>query len=616
MSIQENYFIKPNYVQRKESIYFTDIVSQPNITHQPDAYRLAAFLAERLGCATIIDIGCGRAHKLQELSSSFHIIGIDFGDNIQYCREKYSFGEWLECDFDEARQLSLDQSKLEDAFIVCCDVIEHLQMPEKLLHMLKNMLESASGGILTTPDRIRVHGIHHNGPPPNQHHIREWSLSELEKFVSSYGISINFAGYTVNNSRDREKKTSLLILGDKPRQLIAPKNFQIVSIMHVFNESDILADSLNHLIINGIDVVVVDNWSTDGSYEIAQQYLGSGVLRVERFPEVDQKQYHWSSQLKYTAGLAKELDADWFIHSEADECRYAPWEGVSLKDAIYYVDQCGFNIIDNVVLNFLPIDNGFENSSIPYYDYFTHCIFGRNSGYFKQLRMWKNLSLPVDLASSGGHVAKFSGMKPFPFLFIMKHYPMRSTSHGKRKIFQERNPRYNHEELKHGWHRHYDSIDFDYTFIWEKSSLIDYRKHYTNREFLVEILSRIGLELTPIAIQKDDDSRQFPSPDTLIDEKKSMAESDIVFDNSVDIYEHKYNIVKFELDYINSTKAWRLVQSWYRFKSKLLPSGSKRERAYFLLRSAMSILLRQGPFALTNRLIKWLRGERRYPPST
>lgn len=68
-----------------------------------------------------------------------------------------------------------------------------------------------------------------------------------------------------------------------------------------------------------------------------------------------------------------------------------------------------------------------------------------------------------------------------------------------------------------------------------------------------------------------------------------------------------------ELNAINQTRAWRFVRRWYRVKAKIVPSGSKRERSYHLVRSATGTLVKGGPLAFIKRTYLWaVKGERRY----
>lgn len=57
---------------------------------------------------------------------------------------------------------------------------------------------------------------------------------------------------------------------------------RIQAFMPVFSEADILPWALRHMREQGIDVHVLDGWSSDGSYEIAREW-GAGVT-VEHFP--------------------------------------------------------------------------------------------------------------------------------------------------------------------------------------------------------------------------------------------------------------------------------------------------------------------------------------------
>ena len=83
-----------------------------------------------------------------------------------------------------------------------------------------------------------------------------------------------------------------------------------------------------HLIGQGIDVHLIDNESTDATRRIAQCYLGNGVLGIETMPR--RGVYSWRPILQRKESLAGEIDADWFMHVDADEIRLPPKPGLTL----------------------------------------------------------------------------------------------------------------------------------------------------------------------------------------------------------------------------------------------------------------------------------------------
>ena len=92
-TVSKKFFIDNKYQERLEPEYFADLVyEKQNIVHQPEIYPLAAFLGAKFGCNYIVDVGCGSANKLVQLHPNFKIVGIDFGNNIKRCIEKYDFG--------------------------------------------------------------------------------------------------------------------------------------------------------------------------------------------------------------------------------------------------------------------------------------------------------------------------------------------------------------------------------------------------------------------------------------------------------------------------------------------------------------------------------------------
>jgi len=244
-----NYCIKIGYQSRTEIPYYLTAHDESKI-HQPHVYELAAFLAHRFLCTTIIDLGCGTAEKLAPLAKEFDIIGVDFGQNIAACRDRYEWGTWIEANIDQPYELPVEKHVLEKSLIICADVIEHLTHPEFLLSSLHSLLDSCPVALLSTPARDRVRGVDDTGPPANPYHVREWDLSELITLLRLQQFRIEHAGYTMNNTQDRGKTTSLVILTNhhQPRITRAPDDFRVIAIIAVHNEADVLAATIEHLI--------------------------------------------------------------------------------------------------------------------------------------------------------------------------------------------------------------------------------------------------------------------------------------------------------------------------------------------------------------------------------
>jgi SAM-dependent methyltransferase len=183
------------------------------VIHQPDVYPLAAELGKELGCTHIIDIGCGRAHNLARLHPKFHLIGVDYKENINYCRNIYSFGQWLECDLDND-PVNINEDVLGNSIVICSGVIEHLMDPHKLLANLSFIMEKSKLAILSTPERDLVQGYDHMGPPTSRFHVREWNSSELRDLLQAHGLHVGYVGLTINDSRDRQKNSTLVLISN------------------------------------------------------------------------------------------------------------------------------------------------------------------------------------------------------------------------------------------------------------------------------------------------------------------------------------------------------------------------------------------------------------------
>jgi hypothetical protein len=256
--------------------------------------------------------------------------------------------------------------------------------------------------------------------------------------------------------------------------------FRIIAIIAAYNEGDIIAAVIGHLVENGIDVYLLDDHSTDDTVAEAGRWLGRGLLHIEHFSPgpptgpapaaATSPPYDWTAILRRKEELAQELAADWFMHHDADEIRESPLPGLTLKEAIRWVDSLGYNCIDHVVLNFPPTDDGFRQGDDPR-SYFRY--FEESDEYDRvQLKTWRKTPQAVTLAASGGHQAEFEGRRVFPLPFLLRHYPVRGQTHGARKVFRERKGRFLEHERALGWHVQYDRIpDRAHTFTRDSSQL-------------------------------------------------------------------------------------------------------------------------------------------------
>ncbi len=214
LNYRNNHFeIKKGYKYRLKPSYFEDELPDGFIC-QPELYSLAYFLGKKTAAENIIDIGCGRATKLARFYPEFNITGIDFGKNIDYCRQNYNFGQWIEHDIEKNKSLNLETSSMKNSIIICADIIEHLINPNSLLALLKSLLKDATLAIISTPERDLERGSDSYGPPENLCHVREWNLKEFERYLEEQGFNIIYAGLTLSNNQSEDRNTILAVLNN------------------------------------------------------------------------------------------------------------------------------------------------------------------------------------------------------------------------------------------------------------------------------------------------------------------------------------------------------------------------------------------------------------------
>ncbi len=156
-------------------------------TWQADVYRAASDAMTILGSERLIDIGCGSGEKSMRYSGG-NCIGIEYGDNVDECRQNFPTGDWRAFDLDESDDPPASASELGKSVVISSDVIEHLQFPERLLSMVSKCLKNAPLAIISTPDRALTSGAGHMGPPLNPAHAREWTATEMLELLRESGF--------------------------------------------------------------------------------------------------------------------------------------------------------------------------------------------------------------------------------------------------------------------------------------------------------------------------------------------------------------------------------------------------------------------------------------------
>lgn len=222
---------------------------------------------------------------------------------------------------------------------------------------------------------------------------------------------------------------------------------RVVAVLATYNEERFIAGCLEHLIGQGVEVYLVDNSSTDTTLEIAERYLGRGLIEIEELPRAGV--FDLSAQLERKEQIFATLDADWFMHLDADEVRLPPRSNRTLAQAFAEVEREGYNAVNFLEFAFVPTleDPDHDHPNFwktmrwyyPFLPWFPH-----------RLNAWKRQPDGEELVWSAGHRVRFPGLRMYPESFKMRHYLFLSMPHALEKYV---GTRFAAAELRKGWHR-------------------------------------------------------------------------------------------------------------------------------------------------------------------
>ena len=221
---------------------------------------------------------------------------------------------------------------------------------------------------------------------------------------------------------------------------------KIVAILAVRNEELYVRRCLRWLVGQGVQVVVIDNESIDGTRRVCAEFSRDGVIAITSYPY--RGYYPWKGLLEEKTRLRKQLDADWVIHQDADEILSSSRPGESLHEAIRRADGAGYNAVNFNEFVFIPesVEKSYERS-----DY----LLAMKHYYFfepwapRLIRAFKN-NLDVDNVASAGHTLPLEAINLSPENLTLRHYIFLSVAHGRQKYLSRI---YSMEELALGWHK-------------------------------------------------------------------------------------------------------------------------------------------------------------------
>jgi len=205
---------------------------------------------------------------------------------------------------------------------------------------------------------------------------------------------------------------------------------KVIGMLLVYNDEDIITEVLEDLLSQGLELVVLDNGSTDKTYQICEKFLGKGILQLKQFKtSTFIGQHDLLHRMLYHMALTE--SPDWLLRSDSDEFFESGIPNRNLKEVIEKVDSEGFNLIQFDRFDFFMTDDDNESAKsvkekMPYYSCHGDYLY----------RAWK-LFPGIRMGYAGGHYPIFPDGHPYKIYskkFIMRHYKFRSKEQAKKKM--------------------------------------------------------------------------------------------------------------------------------------------------------------------------------------
>lgn len=226
-----------------------------------------------------------------------------------------------------------------------------------------------------------------------------------------------------------------------------------IAILTVRNEQRFITQCIAHLHAQGIETIVVDNQSTDDTVALAWRTAHLGLKYVLTLPF--HNSFNLVEILANVERLSYDIDADWFMHVDADEFHEPIDRNGRLIDVIKKADSDGYNAINFIEYAFFPTSENPNHDHAYFQDtmnwYYAYC-----PSQYRRVNAWKK-RVKIDLVSGAGHCVNFDGLKIYPANQVMRHYICLSKQHAIEKFCRRTFAQ--DEVTQRGWHGERPYID-------------------------------------------------------------------------------------------------------------------------------------------------------------